>query len=82
MAALHEGMIFSGRYRSVRCLASGGMGAVYEAIHVETGAASGAQGDASAHLFESDDLRERFKREARISAKVESEYIVDVSDAG
>jgi serine/threonine-protein kinase len=35
-----------------------------------------------AHLFQSDDMRERFKREARIAADIECEYIVDVSDAG
>jgi serine/threonine-protein kinase len=34
------------------------------------------------HLFQSDEMRERFKLEARIAAHVESEYIVDVSDAG
>jgi serine/threonine-protein kinase len=81
MAALHEGMIFSGRYRIVRCLATGGMGAVYEAIHVETERRRALK-VMLPHLFESDDLRERFKREARISGQVESEYIVDVSDAG
>ncbi|AUX38750.1 uncharacterized protein SOCE26_001280 [Sorangium cellulosum] len=32
----HEGTLFAGRYRVVRSLATGAMGAVYEVIHVET----------------------------------------------
>ena len=34
------------------------------------------------HLFQSGEMRDRFKLEARIAAEVDSEYIVDVSDAG
>lgn len=80
-AKLDEGTIFASRYRVVRCLATGGMGAVYEAIHLETDRRRALK-VMHPHLFQSEEMRERFKREARIAAQVDSEYIVDVSDAG
>src|ERR1700753_362313 len=81
MNTLTPGSLFAGRYRVVRPLASGGMGAVYEVIHVETERRRALK-VMHAHLFQSEEMRERFKREARIAAHVESEFIVDVSDAG
>jgi serine/threonine-protein kinase len=81
MVTLAEGRIFADRYRVVRCLAAGGMGAVYEAVHIETERRRALK-VMHPHLFQSEEMRERFKREARIAAHVESEYIVDVSDAG
>ncbi len=80
-AKLDVGTIFAGRYRVVRCLATGGMGAVYEAIHLETDRRRALK-VMHPHLFQSEEMRDRFQREARIAAQVESEYIVDVSDAG
>jgi eukaryotic-like serine/threonine-protein kinase len=80
-AKLDEGTVFAARYRIVRCLAAGGMGAVYEAIHLETDRRRALK-VMHPHLFQSEEMRERFKREARIAAQVDSEYIVDVSDAG
>jgi eukaryotic-like serine/threonine-protein kinase len=80
-AKLTEGTVFAGRYRVVRCLAAGGMGAVYEVIHLETDRRRALK-VMHPHLFQSEEMRERFKREARIAAQVDSEYIVDVSDAG
>jgi serine/threonine-protein kinase len=35
-----------------------------------------------AHFADSPDFRERFKREARVAAQIDSDYIVDVFDAG
>lgn len=80
-ATLPEGTIFAGRYRVGRRLAAGAMGAVYEAVHLDTDRRRALK-VMHAHLFESDDMRERFQLEARIAARVESEFIVDVSDAG
>jgi serine/threonine-protein kinase len=80
-AKLEEGTVFAGRYRVVRCLAAGGMGAVYEVVHLETDRRRALK-VMHPHLFQSEEMRERFKREARIAAQVDSEYIVDVSDAG
>lgn len=78
---LSEGAVFGGRYRIVRLIKSGGMGAVYEAVHLETERRRALK-VMHPHLFQSDEMRERFKREARIASQVESEFIVDVSDAG
>ena len=80
-AKLEEGTVFAGRYRVVRCLAAGGMGAVYEVIHLETNRRRALK-VMHPHLFQSEEMRGRFKLEARIAAEVDSEYIVDVSDAG
>ena len=80
-SALQEGAIFAGRYRVVRPIAAGGMGAVYEVIHLDTGRRRALK-VMLPHVLQSEELRERFKREARVAADVESEFIVDVFDAG
>jgi hypothetical protein len=36
LISLTEGSVFAGRYRIVRSIAQGGMGAVYEVVHTET----------------------------------------------
>jgi serine/threonine protein kinase len=78
---LDESRLFAGRYRVVRCIAAGGMGAVYEVLHVETERRRALK-VILPMLVASADLRERFQREARVTAKVNSEFIVDVFDAG
>lgn len=57
------------------------MGAVYEVIHTETERRRALK-VMHPYIVERDELRARFKQEARIAASVESEHIVDVSDAG
>jgi hypothetical protein len=57
------------------------MGAVYEAVHLETDRPCALKVLHDAAL-ESPDLRERFRREARVTSRIRSEYIVDVLDAG
>jgi eukaryotic-like serine/threonine-protein kinase len=79
--SLATGQIFANRYEVVRCIGSGGMGAVYEVIHLETERRRALK-VMHAHFADSVDFRERFKREARVAAQVDSEYIVDVFDAG
>jgi serine/threonine-protein kinase len=80
-ALLPEGMVFAGRYRVVRRIASGGMGAVYEVVQLETERRRALK-VMHPHLFQSEEMRQRFKRESKIAAQVESEHIVDVFDAG
>src|SRR5262245_7883256 len=80
-ADLAEGTLFAGRYRLLGRIARGGMGTVYEAVHIETDRRRAIK-MMHPHLFQSDEMRERFKREARIAAQIESEHIVDVTDAG
>ncbi len=75
------GSVFAGRYRIERRIASGGMGAVYEVVHLETNRRRALK-VMHANFLQSDDLRGRFRQEARVAAEIESEYIVDVFDAG
>ena len=73
--------LFAGRYRVVRRIAAGGMGAVFEVIHVETQRRRALK-VMLPELLANQQLRERFQMEARITANVDTEYIVDVFDAG
>jgi serine/threonine-protein kinase len=57
------------------------MGAVYEAVHLATERRRALK-VLLPHCFQSNEMRERFAREARVTSQIESEYIVDVSDAG
>jgi serine/threonine protein kinase len=78
---LSPGAVFAGRYQIVRCIAQGGMGAVYEVIHIETERRCALKVMLPS-LLQSDDMRARFRQEARVTVRVASEYIVDVLDAG
>jgi serine/threonine-protein kinase len=78
---LREGTVFAGRYRVMRRIATGGMGSVYEVVHLETERRRALK-VMHPHILGSEDLRERFKREAKVAAHIESEFIVDVFDAG
>jgi serine/threonine protein kinase len=80
-AALQVGEVFAGRYRIVRELASGGMGAVYEVVHNVTERRCALKVMLS-HTVEREQLRKRFMQESRLAAQIGSEYIVDVLDAG
>jgi serine/threonine-protein kinase len=80
-SGLIEGAVFAGRYRVLRCIASGGMGAVYEVVHLETNRRRALK-VMLPHVLHSEELRQRFQLEARVAASIESEFIVDVFDAG
>jgi len=81
MLTLTQNEVFAGRYRVLKSLASGGMGAVYEVEHVET-ARHQALKVLLPSLVDRQEIRDRFKQEARITATIESEAIVQVFDAG
>src|SRR5262245_59539264 len=78
---LATGSTFAGRYRILGRLASGGMGAVYEALHLETRRRRALK-VMLPELFTKPELRDRFRREAHVTASVKSEFLVDVFDAG
>jgi eukaryotic-like serine/threonine-protein kinase len=78
---LSPGAVFAERYRVERRIASGGMGAVYEVVHIETNRRRALK-VLHANLVQSEELRGRFRQEARVAAEIESEHIVDVFDAG
>ena len=78
---LEPGAIFHGRYRIVSCLSRGGMGAVYEVIHLETRRRRALK-TMLPTLLADPDMRSRFHLEANVAAEIESDHIIDVFDAG
>jgi len=78
---MHEGRIVAGRYRIERPLAVGSMGEVYQAMHVGLGKLVAIKLIAPAHAS-SPETAVRFRREARMAGALESDYIVQVFDAG
>jgi serine/threonine protein kinase len=78
---LQPNHIVAGRYRIVRHIADGGMGAVYEAEHLATEARVALK-LLLPQMLHVAAVRRRFELEARVSARVDSEHIVRVFDAG
>ena len=78
---LETGSIFHGRYQVLRHLKSGGMGRVYEVLHLETQRRRALKTMLPGIMADLA-LRERFRREATVGANIGSEHIIDVFDAG
>ncbi|MDI1430814.1 protein kinase domain-containing protein [Polyangium sorediatum] len=74
-------VLFHGRYRVLRCIKAGGMGAVYE-VADEATRRRRALKVMLPGTIEDPVLRERFSQEATITGGIESDHIVQVSDAG
>ncbi|MEP6653387.1 MAG: serine/threonine-protein kinase [Myxococcales bacterium] len=72
--------MIASRYVPVRLIAKGGMGAVYEVEHARTGEHLALKVLLSSVGSSAEEL-ERFKREARASARIKSEHVVRVTDA-
>jgi serine/threonine protein kinase len=72
--------IIGGKYRPTRLIARGGMGAVYEVVHANTGEHLALKLMLARSLL-APELVERFKREARIQSSVKSEHVVRIVDA-
>lgn len=79
--ALKPGDVFSGRFRVERAIGRGGMGAVYEVIDESSGARLALKVLAP-QLVAEKSHRERFAREATITAAVTSPRVVRVLEAG
>jgi serine/threonine-protein kinase len=75
------GSMLAGKYRVTREIGRGGMAAVYEAEQVALGKRVAVK-VLAAELQHSNIVIERFFREARAAASVQSPYIVDVYDSG
>lgn len=73
--------LVAGRYRILLSLATGGMGTVYEAEHVELRKRVAVK---ILHLADgpSGEVAARFKREARSASSLDHDHIVKVFDAG
>jgi serine/threonine-protein kinase len=76
---LGPGTVVASRYRVVRELGRGGMGAVHEVEHLGTGDHLALKILLGGSL--APEALERFKREARAPAKIQSENVVRVLDA-
>src|SRR5881392_823539 len=73
---LTEGTILQGRYRIVRQLGQGGMGAVYEAIDERLDTVVALKET----FFVDERLRKQFEREARLLARLHHQALPRVSD--
>jgi serine/threonine-protein kinase len=78
---LQPGKVFQGRYEIVRCIRAGGMGAVYEVVHLET-KRHRALKVMLPTIVRDESMRNRFRLEAQVTADVESDHIVETFDAG
>ncbi|HEX2876809.1 MAG TPA: serine/threonine-protein kinase [Polyangiaceae bacterium] len=79
MAGLAPGTILDQRYRVTELLGSGGMGEVYEAEHLRLGRRFAIK--VLKNRVDQQTI-ERFEREARAIARLDSEFVVGVVDAG
>ncbi len=81
MKPLEPKSLFARRYEVVRCISTGGMGAVYEVIHLDTKRRRALK-VMLPNLLVDDEMRRRFALEAVITANVSSEHLIEVFDAG
>ncbi len=81
MHGLAEGAVVGGKYRLQRELARGGMGSVWQAVHLQLDAPVAIKFMDTA-LGASDIARERFVREAKAAAQIQSPHVVHISDYG
>jgi serine/threonine-protein kinase len=72
--------VIGGKYRPTRLIAKGGMGAVYEVVHANTGERLALKLMLARSLL-TPELVERFRREARITSAIKDEHVVRVLDA-
>lgn len=73
--------LVAGKYRLVRMIGQGGMGSVWEGEHVTLGTRVAIK-FIEHELADSDEARERFDKEARAAASLQSRYVVAVHDHG
>jgi serine/threonine protein kinase len=78
---LAPGSLFVNAFRVVRPLSEGGMGAVYVVEQMATGMERALK-VMHPQLVSDPKLRQRFAQEARIGARIQSEHVVQVLDAG
>jgi tRNA A-37 threonylcarbamoyl transferase component Bud32 len=75
------GQLIDSKYRIVRLLGEGGMGAVYEGENVRIGHRVAIK-VLHAEIATRGDVLERFEREAQAAGKIGSDHIVEVYDLG
>ncbi|MFO0616130.1 MAG: serine/threonine-protein kinase [Polyangiaceae bacterium] len=78
---LRAGSVFAQDYLIERHLSDGGMGSVFVAEQISTGRKRALK-VFDPKLLEDDKARERFGREARVGARIQSDHIVEVVGGG
>src|SRR5262245_6333379 len=78
--SVHPGLVIAGRYRVEQQLGEGGMGSVFLVQHVHTDEELALKVLHSAVVKDAVAL-ERFRREARTPARIDSDHVVRVTDA-
>jgi serine/threonine protein kinase/TPR repeat protein len=78
---LEPGVLIGGDYRVERKLAEGGMGAVFVAEQISTGAKRALK-VIRPELLHEPKLRQRFEQEARVTSRIASDHVVGVLAAG
>jgi len=78
---LQPGVLIGGKYRVVRVIAQGGMGAISLCRHEELEQRVAIK-TLLPELLEDDESRARFVREARAAAKLQSQHVARVTDVG
>src|SRR5688572_15106982 len=78
---LESGVLVGGDYRVERKLAEGGMGAVFVAEQVSTGAKRALK-IIKPELLNEPKLKHRFEQEARVTSRITSDHVVSVVAAG
>jgi serine/threonine protein kinase len=76
------GTTIAGKYRIVRLLGEGGMGAVYEAEHTTTRRRLAVKVITLNDHQKKTEVMTRFEREARVAGALDTEHIVQVIDSG
>jgi serine/threonine-protein kinase len=76
------GKAIDGKYRILELIGEGGMGAVYLAEHKTTGRNVAVKVISNEAVAQDEVMTARFEREAQAAAKVHSQHIVEILDAG
>jgi hypothetical protein len=76
------GAVLDRRYHLISLVGEGGMGAVYDAMHIGTGRRVAIKAIASRELAHDLEVVNRFQREAHAAGRIETPFIVQVMDAG
>ena len=79
--SLSTGDVIDGKYRIVRLIGEGGMGAVYEGENIRIHRRVAIK-VLHAGVAENQDAVQRFEREAQAAGRIGSEHIVEVLDLG
>jgi serine/threonine-protein kinase len=79
---LAPSQLFHDRYRVLRCIRSGGMGAIFEVVDERINAPRALKVLSPTILQPGDEHRVRFAVEARVTATIENDHIVRVFETG